>query len=276
MPRSPASASPVLADYDVVGVLGCGSFGSVSRVRRKTDGAEFACKSVPYGGMAEKHKHLLVSEVNIMRTLRHAHIVKYVDRINDRDTGTLHIIMELCPGGDLASLLKRQRAKRRGLDERAVWQLVGQVAAALRDCHEGCFSSEVDGAAPKKPVLHRDLKPANILFDGRGDVKVADFGLAIELKNAAALAQTCLGTPLYMAPEVVKQQPYGPPADVWSLGCVAYEACALEPPFCADTMAALNADIVAGRLRKPLPRTYSPALRKLVSAMLNSDAAARP
>lgn len=251
----------LLEKYEVEGRIGSGAFGSVYRIRRKADGAKFACKSVIYAGMTQSHKEQLVAEVNIMRELKHPHIVRYVDRSIDRITGTLHIIMELCEGGDLAALLMQRRRARRHLDEEQLWRVASEVASALRDCHEGKLAA--NGSAV---ILHRDLKPANILFDANGSVKLGDFGLAKELQHEC-LAKTKLGTPLYMAPELVRRKPYGPPADMWSLGCILYEAATFEPPFDAKCADDLHSAILAGH-RKPIPNTYSIAFRDLVASLL--------
>ncbi|KAJ8604249.1 hypothetical protein CTAYLR_009234 [Chrysophaeum taylorii] len=247
-----------LENYGVEGPLGRGAFGRVCRVRRKTDGAAFACKSVVYAGMSQAHKKQLVAEVNIMRELNQKHIVRYVDRSIDRSTGTLHIIMELCSGGDLASLLASCRRKRQSLPEFRVLRLAGEAATALRDCHGGHLGGV---------ILHRDLKPANILFDEFGSCKLADFGLAKEL-SSDDLAKTNLGTPLYMAPELVKRKPYGPPADMWSLGCILHEAATLEPPFDARDQESLSAAITAGVRNKPISKSYSADFRSLVDDLL--------
>lgn len=244
--------------YTYDGLLGAGAFGTVWRVRKEQQ--QFACKSVVYAHMSLTHKEQLVAEVNIMRELRHPHIVRYVDRRIDKTLGTLHIIMEYCQGGDLA---QRIAARTTRFATEFLWQLVKEVASALRDCHSGKFG---------RVVLHRDLKPANILFDGRGHVKVADFGLAKELKNTD-LAKSHLGTPLYMAPEVVRKQPYGSRADMWSLGCILYEATALHPPFDQRTEEALNYAILTANTR---PLTANKRICDLVANLMCLRSDMRP
>lgn len=244
--------------YTCDGMLGAGAFGTVWRVRKK--GQLYACKSVKYLSMSLQHKEQLVAEVNIMRELRHPHIVRYVDRSIDKSTGTLHIVMEYCPGGDLA---QRIAARTKKFGTEFLWQLVKEVASALRDCHSGRFG---------RVVLHRDLKPANILFDSDGHVKVADFGLAKELKNTD-LAKSHLGTPLYMAPEVVRKEPYGSSADMWSLGCILYEAAALEPPFQQRSEQALEFAIVTCHTK---PLAANKRICDLVASLMTVNAAKRP
>lgn len=83
---------------------------------------------------------------------------------------------------------------------------------------------------PQK-ILHRDLKPGNIFLDLNSDVKLGDFGLARVLNNESQFAFTHVGTPYYMSPEQIHDQKYNEKSDIWSLGCIIYELCALHPPF---------------------------------------------
>ena len=92
--------------YEKVADIGKGSFGTVSKIRRKSDGRYLVWKELNYGRMSEKEKQMLVSEVNILRDLRHTNIVKYYDRIIDKTNCKIYIIMELCEGGDIAKMIK--------------------------------------------------------------------------------------------------------------------------------------------------------------------------
>jgi NIMA (never in mitosis gene a)-related kinase len=219
------------------------------------------------------------SEVNILRELDHAHIVRYHDRIIDRQRRRIYIVMEHCPGGDLAALIKRATRSAfsaaltgasavgpvAGLPEAFVWRVLAHVAQALHACH----------SRPQGAVLHRDLKPGNILLDAEGRAKLCDFGLARVLAQAGDCARTHVGTPYYMSPEQCLGTGYGAKSDIWSLGCLVYELCALEPPFKALTHYTLSAKIQRGRFA-PLPPAYSPELGAVVAAMLRVEAAARP
>lgn len=172
--------------------------------------------------------------------------------------------MELCEGGDLATVLRSRRRRRQPMSEAELWRLAGEAAYALRDCHRGAFGAKKGGV-----ILHRDLKPANILFDADGSIKLGDFGLAKELAPQG-LTRTNLGTPLYMAPEIVERKPYGAAADMWSLGCILHEAATFEPPFDAKHRDDLHANILTGR-RKAISASYSSSFRELVASLLRVD-----
>ena len=84
--------------YEILGRLGRGSFGEVNKVRRKSDGKVLVCKVMSYGSLSEKEKQLIVSEVNILRDLRHPHIVRYHDRVIDKKAAKIYVVMEYCEG----------------------------------------------------------------------------------------------------------------------------------------------------------------------------------
>lgn len=183
-----APMSGTLDAYEVVANLGRGSFGLVSKVRRKADGRILVWKEMHYGRMREKERELVVSEVNILRELRHPCIVRYYDRIIDKASTTIYIVMEMCEGGDLGAVLKQCKKDKTMLDEEFVWRVFAQTVAALKSCHR-----HKDAAGKLKPVLHRDLKPGNLFLDAEHNIKVGDFGLAKELSSESKLAFTSLG-----------------------------------------------------------------------------------
>lgn len=252
-------------DYIVLETIGQGSFGTCQKIMRKADKKLLVWKLVEFGSMGEKEKESLVGEVNMLRELQHPNIVKYYDRIIDRETTTLYMVMELCEGGDLASLIKKYQKQRLYIEEEMVAKLFLQILQALQALH---FRKE-------GIIVHRDIKPANIFLDAKRNIKLGDFGLARVLSHSQSLAQTCVGSPLYMAPEVVSGSGYNEKSDIWSLGCLLYELCALLPPFTASTQAKLNERIRRGRY-SPIPSMYSANIQSLVGAMLNLTARGRP
>lgn len=255
--------------YDVLECIGQGSFGIVRKVRRKQDKVVLCWKEINFGKMSEKEKSQLVSEVNIIRELRNPFIVRYHDRILDKPTTSLYIVMEYCPGGDLAGFIKKARRERTYVDEYFVWKIMAQCVLALKECHR-----RIENGV-KKPILHRDLKPANILLDVERNVKIADFGLAKELSSKSQLAQTNLGTPYYMAPEIINEKDYDEKADIWSLGCLVYELAALKPPFDAGNAVSLAVKINKGQYQR-LPSKYSNDLMTAISKMIQLDPRRRP
>ncbi|XP_078479362.1 serine/threonine-protein kinase Nek2-like [Lampetra planeri] len=254
-------------DYEVLYTIGSGSYGKCQKIRRKSDGKMLVWKELDYGTMAESEKQMLVSEVNLLRELRHPNIVGYHDRIIDRTNTKLYIVMEYCEGGDLATLITRCIKERRYLEEKFILRVMAQLTLALNECHRRSDS--------RATVLHRDLKPANIFLDINQNVKLGDFGLARILNHDTSFAKTFVGTPYYMSPEQMNRMSYNEKSDIWSLGCLLYELCALCPPFTAYNQKELAEKIREGKFRR-IPYRYSEELNTLLSKMLNLKDYLRP
>ncbi|XP_055966763.1 serine/threonine-protein kinase Nek2 [Sorex fumeus] len=254
-------------DYEVLHTIGAGSYGRCQKVRRRSDGKVLVWKELDYGSMSEAEKQMLVSEVNLLRELKHPNIVRYYDRIIDRGSTTLYIVMEHCEGGDLASVIARGARERQYLDEEFVLRVMAQLTLALKECHR-----RSDGG---HTVLHRDLKPANVFLDGQQNVKLGDFGLARILNHDTSFAKTFVGTPYYMSPEQMSRMSYNEKSDIWSLGCLLYELCALMPPFTAFNQKELAGKIREGKFRR-IPYRYSEELNSLIARMLHLKDYQRP
>ncbi|CAE7228594.1 unnamed protein product [Rhizoctonia solani] len=264
--------SSVLDDYEAGDVIGNGSFGLIRKVRRKADGALFARKELNFERMTERDRKQIVAEVNILKDLKHDHIVRYHDRYVDRDNGILYILMEYCGGGDLSGGIKQMRRQNKHITEDTVWSYFAQILLALHHCHFPNSKPSAEGSnlaqpRPTQQILHRDLKPENVFLDSEGYVKLGDFGLAKQI-GYATFTQTYVGTPYYMSPELINEKQYDTKSDIWSLGCLIYELCAQNPPFHeAKTHQELALSIRQGRI-PPLPRVYSSTLSNLVSSWL--------
>ncbi|XP_005106236.1 serine/threonine-protein kinase Nek2 isoform X2 [Aplysia californica] len=255
-----------LDDFEVLSTIGTGSYGTCKKIKRKKDGKVMVWKEMEYGSMSESEKQMLVSEVNLLRELRHQHIVRYFDRIIDRTRSIIYIIMEYCQGGDLSSIIARNRKEGSFIPEEFAWKILIQTTWALKECHR-----RKNG----KAVLHRDLKPANVFLDAESNVKLGDFGLARVLHHESSFAQTYVGTPYYMSPELVNNLSYNEKSDVWSLGCMLYELCALVPPFTASNQSELNRKIRVGEFSR-LPIQYSLELDLIIRKMIQVEVVRRP
>ncbi|XP_051854398.1 serine/threonine-protein kinase Nek2 isoform X1 [Antechinus flavipes] len=254
-------------DYEVLFTIGTGSYGRCQKIRRKSDGKVLVWKELDYGSMTEAEKQMLVSEVNLLRELKHPNIVRYYDRIIDRSNTTLYIVMEYCEGGDLASVITKCTKERHYSDEDFVLRVMTQLTLALKECHR-----RSDGG---HTVLHRDLKPANVFLDSKKNVKLGDFGLARILNHDTSFAKTFVGTPYYMSPEQMNRMSYNEKSDIWSLGCLLYELCALTPPFTAFSQKELTEKIREGKFRR-IPYRYSDELNNIITKMLNLKDYCRP
>jgi NIMA (never in mitosis gene a)-related kinase len=163
-------------------------------------------------------------------------------------------------GGDLLQRIKL--AHGRAFSEAQILDWFTQIALALKHCHD-------------RKVLHRDLKAQNVFLTSRNTVKLGDFGIAKVLANTLDKARTIAGTPYYLSPEIIQNEAYSFESDVWSLGVILYELCALKPPFDALSLPALAKKIVRGTV-PPLPPQYSSDLGTLVQQLLNTDPKRRP
>lgn len=243
-----------MENYEVIGSIGTGSFGAVTKVRRKTDGKVLVWKEINYGQMNDKEKQQLVTEVNILRELRHPHIVRYYDRIIDKRAAKILIVMEFCENGDMAHVIRRCKREGDYMPEETVWKTFMQIVLALHECHK----------RKEGKILHRDLKPANIFLDGQMNVKLGDFGLSKMMGEESVYAHTHVGTPYYMSPEQINDSHYNEKSDIWSLGCLLYEICALSPPFEATNQVQLAGKIRAGNFER-VPARYSDELQRVIS-----------
>ena len=251
--------------YEVISLIGKGNFGSISKIRRKEDGKILVWKELNYGIMEEKDKHHIVSEINILKELHHPNIVKYYDRIIDKQNTKIYIIMEYCPGGDLGQLIKKYKQSKQYISEEIILKIFSQVASALYECHNHKGGK----------ILHRDIKPSNVFLDNENNVKLGDFGLSRMLSKEMNFAYSNVGTPYYMSPEQIDEKEYNEKSDIWSLGCFLYELCALHPPFEAHNHLTLALKIKSGKVEK-IPENYSENLKKIISNLMNLNPDKRP
>lgn len=155
-----------------------------------------------------------------MEKLEHEHITKYLESfIQDNE---MFIAVEWAEKGDLKNYIKNIRESNQFIPEIKIWSYILQIAGALQHML-------------KMRVMHRDLKPANIFIDSNDNMKLGDLGLGRDFSSQTMEAFSRVGTPLYMSPEVLQGSGYDFKCDVWSLGCISYELCALVSPFKDET-----------------------------------------
>lgn len=236
--------------------LGKGSFGEVFKVQRKQDKQHYVIKQIEVKSMRPAEKKEALQEVHVLASFDSPYIVRYYDSFLDNER--LNIVMELCDM-DLAARLQNQHGSK--LAEDQIWNYFTQIAIGLHEIHQ-------------HKVLHRDMKAANIFL--KGDVlKIGDFGVAKVVTTIKQYAQTMVGTPYYLSPELCEDKPYDARSDVWALGCILYELCTLKHPFNANNQGALILKIVRGSYA-PISSTYSRQLRSLLDSCLTRDARRRP
>lgn len=259
------------SDYQKVREIGSGSFGRAYLVSCST-GADrekklLVMKEIDMHKMDSRERKKAEVEVQVLASLKHPYIVRYTESfVHDQ---VLCIVMDYCEGGDLWQYIQQRRRQRSSIPEAQVVRWFTQMTLALKHMHD-------------KNVLHRDIKTQNVFLAKRaseagtlGCVKIADFGIAKELDSHTALAKTQVGTPYYLSPEICQKQPYATPSDVWALGCVLYELCALKVPFEANDLPQLVDRIVRGPIQR-IPAAYSRELAEIVVELLSRRASERP
>lgn len=272
-------------EYEALEVIGKGSFGTVRKVLHKQTRKMFVRKEIEYTSMNGQERNQLISELRILRELNHPNIVKYYRHDHIQELKTIHIYMEYCDGGDLAQVITNFKRNGDTVPEEFVWQVLIQTLLALHRCHYGSEAPKVNlfsSRSPEEPsinldqvVIHRDIKPDNLFMLNSGKtIKVGDFGLA-KMLTSNEFAKTYVGTPYYMSPEVLMDNPYSPVCDIWSLGCVLYELCSLKPPFQAKTHLQLQSRIKLGVIAE-LPEQYSNHLRTIIKDCITVDPNMRP
>ena len=126
-----------------------------------------------------------------------------------------------------------------------------------------------------RKIIHRDLKGQNIFLTSNNLIKLGDFGIAKILSQTHQKAKTVVGTPYYLSPEIIENKPYSFKTDIWSLGVILYELCALKPPFNADSIPTLALKIIKGQF-SPIPSIYTKEIRSLIGSLLQIDPFRRP
>ncbi|CAH6721810.1 putative G2-specific protein kinase Nimap [[Candida] jaroonii] len=272
-------------EYEALEVIGKGSFGIVRKVRQKSDGKMFVRKEIEYTSMNSQERNQLISELRILRELNHPNIVKYCRHDHIISKKSIHIYMEYCDGGDLGQVINNFKKNKETVPEEFIWQVLVQTLLALHKCHYGFDAKKVNlfqteeiepSINSETVIIHRDIKPDNIFMLNSGKtIKVGDFGLAKMLTSQNDFAKTYVGTPYYMSPEVLMDNPYSPVCDIWSLGCVLFELCTLQPPFQAKTHLQLQTKIKKGIIPE-LPSIYSQQLTTIIKDCITVDAELRP
>ncbi|XP_014376431.2 serine/threonine-protein kinase Nek4 isoform X2 [Alligator sinensis] len=248
-----------LAAYCFLRVVGKGSYGEVSLVQHRQDAKQYVIKKLNLKNASKRDRKAAEQEAQLLSLLRHPNIVTYRESWEGED-GLLYIVMGFCEGGDLYHKLKEQKGKL--LPETRVVEWFVQIAMALQYLHE-------------KHILHRDLKTQNVFLTRTNIIKVGDLGIARVLENQYDMANTLIGTPYYMSPELLSSKPYNYKSDVWALGCCVYEMATLKHAFNAKDMNSLVYQIIEGKL-PPMPKDYSPQLVELIRTMLRKKPEERP
>ena len=220
-------------NYEILQVLGEGSFGYVAKAKSRLNHKIYAIKQLNFSN-AQKQKEidLVENEVAILKNMEHPLITKYYKSF--KEGNCLYIVMEFMDNGDLGELIKGHKTLNKPIDEERLWNIFIQALTSLEFVHS-------------KGIIHRDIKPANLFVSNDGTIKLGDFGVAANYKNdnnnqeqkKMKMMQninqmnkdkilncqgTVVGTAPFMSPEMIKNVEYDLTTDVYSMGCTFFEA----------------------------------------------------
>ncbi|PQQ19058.1 hypothetical protein Pyn_16975 [Prunus yedoensis var. nudiflora] len=233
--------------YHVIELVGEGSFGKVYKGRRKYTGQTVAMKFIMKHGKTDKDIHNLRQEIEILRKLKHENIIEMLDSFESPQE--FCVVTEFAQG-ELFEIVEDDKR----LPEEQVQAIAKQLVRALHYLHSN-------------RIIHRDMKPQNILIGAGSIVKLCDFGFARAMSTNTVVLRSIKGTPLYMAPELVREQPYNHTADLWSLGVILYELFVGQPPFYTNSVYALIRHIVKDPVK--FPDNMSPSFKSFLKGLLN-------
>ena len=238
-----------LKDYQLGDCLGKGAFGSVFRALNMGTGETVAVKQVKLADLPKSELRVITLEIDLLKNLDHPNIVKYRGFVKSADS--LNIILEYCENGSLHSISKNFGK----FPENLVGIYMSQVLHGLLYLHE-------------QGVIHRDIKGANILTTKQGLVKLADFGVAT--RTTTFHESSVVGTPYWMAPEVIELSGATTASDIWSLGCTVIELLDGKPPYHKlQPMHALFR--IVNDDHPPLPEGASPIVRDFLMQCFQKD-----
>nr|XP_033804391.1 calcium/calmodulin-dependent protein kinase type II subunit beta isoform X6 [Geotrypetes seraphini] len=248
-------------EYQLYEEIGKGAFSVVRRCVKLCTGHEYAAKIINTKKLSARDHQKLEREARICRLLKHSNIVRLHDSISEE--GFHYLIFDLVTGGELFEDI----VAREYYSEADASHCVHQILESVTFIHQ-C------------DIVHRDLKPENLLLASKckgAAVKLADFGLAIEVQGEQQAWFGFAGTPGYLSPEVLRKEAYGKPVDIWACGVILYILLVGYPPFWDEDQHKLYQQIKAGAYDFPSPEwdTVTPEAKNLINQMLTINPAKR-
>ncbi|KAM3835741.1 calcium/calmodulin-dependent protein kinase type II subunit gamma isoform 10-T12 [Vipera latastei] len=258
---TPATCTRFTDEYQLYEELGKGAFSVVRRCVKKPSSQEFAAKIINTKKLSARDHQKLEREARICRLLKHPNIVRLHESISEE--GFHYLVFDLVTGGELFEDI----VAREYYSEADASHCIHQILESVNHIHQ-------------HDIVHRDLKPENLLLASKckgAAVKLADFGLAIEVQGEQQAWFGFAGTPGYLSPEVLRKDPYGKPVDIWACGVILYILLVGYPPFWDEDQHKLYQQIKAGAYDFPSPEwdTVTPEAKNLINQMLTINPAKR-
>ncbi|XP_060092657.1 calcium/calmodulin-dependent protein kinase type II subunit gamma isoform X9 [Heteronotia binoei] len=258
---TPATCTRFTDEYQLYEELGKGAFSVVRRCVKKSSSQEYAAKIINTKKLSARDHQKLEREARICRLLKHPNIVRLHESISEE--GFHYLVFDLVTGGELFEDI----VAREYYSEADASHCIHQILESVNHIHQ-------------HDIVHRDLKPENLLLASKckgAAVKLADFGLAIEVQGEQQAWFGFAGTPGYLSPEVLRKDPYGKPVDIWACGVILYILLVGYPPFWDEDQHKLYQQIKAGAYDFPSPEwdTVTPEAKNLINQMLTINPAKR-
>lgn len=244
--------------------LGHGHYGVVRKCQNRETKEWFAIKSIRKSKVSKIE--VLLREIRILEEVDHPNIINLLEV--HEDVKYLHLITELCTGGELFDrIIAKTNSEEGHFSEKDAASLIRSILNAIKYCHE------------EKQIVHRDLKPENFLFESKDEdsnIKIIDFGLSRHDDQAFGVMQTKVGTPYYVAPEVLKRE-YTKSCDIWSIGVITYILLCGYPPFYGDSDAQIFDSVRSGTFDYPSPDwdDISDSAKDFIKSLLKLDPSKR-
>lgn len=241
--------------YSKIKKVGQGASGSVYVAKTLATGQRVAIKTMDLSH--QPRKELIVNEILVMKESQHPNIVNFLESYLVRNN-ELWVIMEFMEGGALTDIIDNNT-----LEEDQIASICLETCKGLQHLHA-------------QSIIHRDIKSDNVLLNASGQVKITDFGFCAKLTDQKSKRATMVGTPYWMAPEVVKQKEYGAKVDIWSLGIMAIEMIENEPPYLdEEPLKALYLIATNGTPTLKKPNLLSVELKGFLAVCLCADVKSR-
>ena len=243
-----------ITDFQILKQLGSGTFGSVYLVKHKVTQAEYAIKAIDKRNkINQDKKSYFKREIEIMYKIHHLNVVKLYGHFEDNNY--CYFIMEYIPHGNLYNLFPKDKKKR--LNSRICASLIKDVISAVYFLHN-----------MKPPIIHRDIKPDNVLLSNNLEAKLTDFIWSNYIQEEERRFTIC-GTPLYLAPEILKGQGHGEAVDIWCIGVLLFELITAKVPFQGNDIDTLKDNIL--KLKIAWPKDINKDAKNLIMQILKLE-----
>lgn len=265
-----------LNDFEILQILGEGSYGFVAKVRSRLNHKIYAMKKVDFSKIStEKEKQLCLNEISIIQKMDSPYVNKYYKYFFENNN-VLYIIMEFMDNGDLDGFINAHKVLNKPIEEEELWNIFYQSMSGLIFIHS-------------KGIIHRDIKPANLFMSNEKKIKIGDFGVSAlvnENKNAYMnqinpqinqqlfSSNTRVGSPVFMSPEIMKNEAYDQKVDVYSMGCSFYQMCYFQYPRMPTPMENSQGERTLRLVELPKVAnkyTYSQELVNIIDLMIEMD-----